>query len=51
MTSTLIKPANAYPDGASNGPANTAEPGLSATVSGSLAAALRRSAQIERRTQ
>ena len=42
MTSTLIQST-------AGRPAAPAEPGLSATVSGSLAAALRRSAQIERR--
>lgn len=42
MTSTLIQST-------AGGRAAPAEPGLSATVSGSLAAALRRSAQIERR--
>jgi tryptophanyl-tRNA synthetase len=49
VTSTLIDAVAAHPDGAAGGPAAAAEPGLSATVSGSLAAALRRSAQIERR--
>ena len=42
MTTTLI-------ESTAGRPAGRAEPGLSATVSGSLAAALRRSAQIERR--
>src|ERR1700747_1209332 len=41
MTSTIIEP-QAIVD-------NAAEPGISETVSGSLAAALRRSAEIERR--
>jgi tryptophanyl-tRNA synthetase len=43
MTSTIIEPP------AVAGDAAAAEPGISATVSGSLAAALRRSAEIERR--
>ena len=47
MTSTIIESTAGRPDGAAGGPA--AEPGLSATVRGSLAAALRRSAEIERR--
>jgi len=47
VTSTLIESTAGRRDGAAAGPA--AEPGLSATVRGSLAAALRRSAEIERR--
>jgi tryptophanyl-tRNA synthetase len=49
MTSTIIEPlAAGNADAAEPGP-GTGEPGLSGTVSGSLAAALRRSAEIERR--
>jgi tryptophanyl-tRNA synthetase len=50
MKSTLTEPA-AGPDGSASEPADAAVPGLSATVSGSLAAALHRSAQIERRIE
>ncbi len=49
MTSTLTQYTAGRPDGAAGRTAAAAEPGLSATVSGSLAAALRRSAEIERR--
>jgi tryptophanyl-tRNA synthetase len=48
VTTTLIESRADRPDGADGAPA-AAEPGLSATVRGSLAAALRRSAQLERR--
>ena len=51
MTSTLTPPLTAATEPADSaaGIAPGAEPGLSATVRGSLAAALRRSAEIERR--
>lgn len=45
MTSTIIEPQAAV----DNPAGNAAEPGISETVSGSLAAALRRSVEIERR--
>src|SRR3954464_6666231 len=44
MTSTIIEPQTTV----DNTVGNVAEPGISETVSGSLAAALRRSAEIER---
>ena len=49
MASTLIEPAAGLAAATTAVPSPQAEPGLSATVSGSLAAALRRSAEIERR--
>jgi tryptophanyl-tRNA synthetase len=49
VTGTLIESRDDRPHGVAKPAAATAEPGLSATVSGSLAAALRRSARIDRR--
>jgi tryptophanyl-tRNA synthetase len=49
MTSTIIDPLAAGDAAAAEPDPGTGEPGISGTVSGSLAAALRRSAEIERR--